>query len=131
MSTPRERLRQPIDGPGRGHGGGWGRSQAQYEYRRRFAVVPTYAEVVSPPPPPPRRYTPAAAMGYDLGKVTKQAPIKNQMPTRKHEPNNNDLRYDGSRYNQNAPPAEDEETDYQGNMTESLTELNLLCNGTE
>ena len=57
-------------------------------------------------------------MGYDLGKVNKQAPIKNQMPTRKHESNNNDLRYDGSRYNQNAPPAEDEDTDYQGYTTE-------------
>ena len=119
MSTPRERLHQPVDGPGRGHGGGWGRSQAQYEYRRRFAVVPTYAEVVSPPPPPTRRYTPAAATDYDLGKVNKQAPIKNQMPTRKPEPNNNDMRYDGSRYNQNAPPAEDEDTDYQGYTIDS------------
>jgi len=48
--------------------------------------------------------------------VNKQAPIKNEMPTRKHEPNNNDLRYDGSRYNQNAPPAEDEDTDYQAEL---------------
>lgn len=121
MSTPRERLRQPIDGPGRGHGAGWGRSQSRWEYRRRFAEIPTYADVTPPPRGPPssqRRYTPAAAAGCDLGKVTKQVPIKNQMTTKNQEVNNN-LRYDGSRYNQNAPPPEDENTDFQGCMADS------------
>ena len=112
MSTPRERLRQPIDGPGRGHGAGWGRSQSQsqWEYRRRFAEIPTYAQVVTPPPP--QRFTPAAT-GCDLGKVTKQVP-----PQMNQEVNNN-VKYDGSRYNQHAPLAEDENTDYQGCMDDS------------
>ena len=114
MSTPRERLRQPIDGPGRGHGAGWGRSQTQqYEYRRRFTVAPTYAEVAgSPPPPPTQRYTPAAATGFPR-KTTRHVATNNQATSKSQEVNNN-LRYDGSRYNQNAPPAEDENTDYQG-----------------
>ena len=122
MSTPRERLRLPVEGPpGRGHGSGWARPQSQWGDRRRISEIPsrprtpTYAEILSPPPTP--RFTPSAAGKAAIPASASRRKVARHVPARvaAAASNNNSLKYDGSRYNQNAPVTEDDgnATDYQ------------------